>query len=63
MKVFVVMVTPEAPTSRISQEAYKSFKEAETFILSRHGCLKQLSTHKWRDENYMEYQIFEVGVK
>ena len=62
MNVFVVMVTPEAAHSKISQQAYKTFKEAETFILSRTGCTKQIKTYKWRDEDYTEYEIVEVRV-
>lgn len=62
MKVYVIMVTPEASVSRVSQEAYKSLTEAQKFIMGRYGAPQKLSDYKWRDEDYTEYEIFEVSV-
>ena len=62
MKIYVVMVTPEASFSRISQIAYKSLSEAQAFIMARYGNPQKLSEYKFRDEEYRDYEIFEVTV-
>lgn len=62
MKVYVVQVTPEASHSRVSQEGYKSYDAAKDFIESRAGEPKPLRDWVWRDEDYTEYEIFEVSV-
>ena len=63
MKVYVVMVTPEASFSRISQEAYKSLSEAQKFVTERYGAPQKLTEYKYRDADYTEYEIFEVIIK
>ena len=63
MKVYVVMVTPEASFSRVSQQAYKSLPEAQKFVTERYGAPQKLSDYKYRDADYTEYEIFEVTVK
>lgn len=62
MKVYVIMVTPEASFSRVLQETYKSLSEAQKFIMERYGAPEKRSDHKYRDADYTEYKIFEVTV-
>lgn len=62
MTAYVIMVTPEASVSRVSQEAYKSLSEAQEFVMGRSGAPQKLSDYKWRDEDYTEYEIFEVSI-
>lgn len=60
--VYAVMVTPEAQIGKVSGEAYKTLDEAQSFIESRSGAPKKLSDFKYRDENYTEYEIYEVKI-
>ncbi len=60
MVVYVVMVTPEAACSRVSSEAYKSLEAAQKFVMGRSGAPEKLSEYKFRDANYLYYEIFEV---
>ena len=62
MKVYVIMVTPEASFSRVSQEAYISLSEAQKFIMGQYGASEKLSEYKYRDADYTEYEIFGVTI-
>lgn len=57
---YVVMVTPEASFSKVSQEAYATFDDAVKFITSREGNPAPISNNVYRDEDYTEYEICEV---
>ncbi len=59
---YVVMVTPEASFSKVSQEAYATFEEAVKFVTARAGNPKPISSRVYRDDNYTEYEICEVTV-
>ena len=59
---YVVMVTPEASFSKVSQEAYATLEEAVKFITGRAGNPKSISNRVYRDDNYTEYEIREVTV-
>lgn len=58
--IYVIMVTPEAGFSKVSQEAYRSFDEAVYFITRRAKNPQPISSHVYRDEDYTEYEICEV---
>jgi hypothetical protein len=60
MLAYVVMVTPEASGSRVSSEAYKSLEAAQKFVMERSGAPEKLSEYKFRDGDYLCYEIFEV---
>ncbi len=59
---YVVMVTPEASFSKVSQEAYASFEETVKFITTRAGKPQPISSHVYRDNDYTEYEICEVSL-
>lgn len=58
--IYVILITPEASRSKVSQEAYRSFDEAVYFITHRAKNPKPISSHAYRDEDYTEYEICEV---
>ena len=60
MKVYIIMVTPEAAGSKVSQEGYTTFDEAKAFVESRTPTPIPCSPYVWRDEDYTEYEIVEV---
>lgn len=62
MKVYIIKVTPEAATSKISQEGYTIFDEAKAFVESRTPTPIPCSPYIWRDEDYTEYEIVEVAI-
>lgn len=61
-KVYVVLVTPEASMSKVSQEGYASLEKAQAFVEGRAGNPQKLSHWRYRDEDYTEYLICEVTV-
>lgn len=63
MRAYVIMVTPEAHMSQVSQEGYSSLEKAQAFVEKRSGNLQKLSEYRYRDENYTEYKICEVIIK
>lgn len=62
MNVYVIMVTPEASRSKVSQEGYLSHAAAKDFIMSRSPKPKELGPYHYRDEDYTEYEIVGVHV-
>lgn len=62
MKVYIIKVTPEAATSKISQEGYTTFDKAKAFVESRTPTPIPYSPYVWRDEDYTEYEITEVQI-
>lgn len=58
--IYVIMVTPEAGFSKVSQEAYSSFDEAVYFIKHCANNPQPISSHVYRDKDYTEYEICEV---
>ena len=62
MKVYIIKVTPEAATSKISQEGYTAFDKAKAFVESRTPTPIPCSPYVWRDEDYTEYEIAEVQI-
>lgn len=62
MNVYVVMVTPEASHSKVSQEGYLSLAAAKDFIESRKPEPKALDLYRYRDEDYTEYEIVPIKV-
>lgn len=63
MRAYIVMVTPEAHMSKVSQEGYTSLEKAQAFVEGRSGSLQKLSEYHYRDEDYTEYEICEVLIK
>lgn len=63
MKVYIIKVTPEAATSKVSQEGYATFDEAKAFVESRTPTPIPCSPYIWRDKDYTEYEIVEVQLK
>ena len=61
MNVYVVMVTPEASHSKISQEGYLSLAAAKEFE-SRKPEPKALDLYRYRDDDYTEYEIVPIKV-
>ncbi len=59
---YVVMITPEAGFSKVSQEAYATFEEAVKFVTARTGNPKPISSHVYRDNDYTKYEICEVAL-
>ena len=62
MKVYIIKVTPEAATSKISQEGYAAFDEAKAFVASRTPTPIPYSPYVWRNADYTEYVIAEVQI-
>ena len=63
MRAYVVMVTPEAHISKVSQEGYDSLEKAQAFIEGRSGNPQKMSEYRYRDEDYTEYEISEIIIK
>lgn len=63
MKVYVIKVTSEASTSKVSQEGYTTFDKAKAFVESRTPTPILCSPFIWRDKDYTEYEIVEVQLK
>ena len=62
LNVYVVMVTPEASHSKVSQDGYLSLAAAKDFIESREPKPKLLDLYRYRDEDYTEYEIVPIKV-
>lgn len=62
MNVYVVMVTPEASHSKVSQDGYLNLAAAKDFIESRTPAPKSLDAYHYRDEDYTEYEIIPIKV-
>lgn len=62
MNVYVVMVTPEASHSKVSQEGYLSLATAKEFVENRKPEPKALDLYRYRDEDYTEYEIIPIKV-
>lgn len=60
--VYIVLVT-NGLQSKVSQEGYESFTEAQEFIESREGIPERVSSHLWKSEDGFSYEIAEVGLK
>lgn len=63
MRAYVVTVTPEFHTSRVSQEAYKTLTEAQAFVTSRAGKIRRITDFRYTDENGTDYEITEVLIR
>ena len=62
MNTYVVMVTPEASPSKVSQEGYLSLAAAKDFVESRRPKPKAPDLYRYRDEDYTEYEIIPIKV-
>lgn len=62
MSFYIVMVTPEASPSKVSQEGYWSLAAAKDFVESRKPEPKALDLYHYRDEDYTEYEIVPIKV-
>ena len=64
MKVYVIIITPEASPSRVHPQAYKTLREAQNAILTSSGYdrPKQRSEYRFRDNDYTDFLISEVEV-
>lgn len=62
--VFVVMAESLVNGGcKVSQEGYKTLKEAQDFCLSRGTQVKKLNNYKFRDGHWNLYTIYEVSIK
>lgn len=63
MKVYIIMVTPEASFGKVSQEGYSSLEAAQAWIMGRADKPRAIRPHVYRTEDYTRYEIFEVTIK
>lgn len=57
--IFIILVTYGC-SSKVSQEVYSTFADAQKFIESREGFPQKVSSHLWRSDNGFFYEIVET---
>lgn len=64
MRAFVVVVEDvETGRAKISQEAYKTLKEAQEFIIGRSGKAYKLDNYTYNGDLRYTYTIHEVTIR
>ena len=61
MTVFAVLVRSAGGYVKISQDAYKSLEDAQSFCRSRGDSPMQFSSHSFKSSTY-RYEIYELDL-
>jgi hypothetical protein len=62
MEVYVVEVIPEGGFGKVSQEGYRTLKQAQAFIESRSDNPQKLTEYLYRSYDYTDYLIYLVTI-
>lgn len=62
MEVYVVEVIHEGGFGKVSQEGYRTLKQAQAFIESRSDNPQKLTEYLYRSDDYTDYLIYIVTI-